>query len=151
MCYLLIITLAMTRTHATTQKNTLIEQFTNHISPIVLEDLGLILTPSSILASSSDMILQSVFLKLEKPEEPTRLCNMDCTPDLEAIQEMLTSRDEGCWIPHLVVPSSEDLQTLRKTIPKCVAACLMDHRCELITYDETSSTCILQTRADTTE
>ena len=113
-------------------------------SPMVHESLGLVLLPSSILAQSTSMVLQSVFLKLESPQPPSKMCNLACSPKIEEIRELLTPLD-GCWIEKMAVVKAgilEDLDGLE--IEVCCIRCLLNSLCGAITYDHSRKNCILR-------
>ena len=114
-------------------------------SPIVHENLGLVLLPSYILAQSTSTIFQSVFLKLESPRPPSKICDLECTPDVEVIKKMLRPQC-GCWISKMVVVRAGVLEEL--TIPAledCFIYCLLNGLCRAITYDNHNHNCILRT------
>ena len=115
-------------------------------NPVVKEELGLVLSPDKILASSSETIVQSVFMKIGLPKEPAVPC-LTCSPVLAELREIVQPLD-GCWIPRMVVPRSSLLNKLGSTsIVQCLNECLQHSLCELISYDASSETCYLQTNS----
>ena len=122
-----------------------INQFMTKMRPIVKTELGLVLTPDQILASSTDNILQSVFMKINRPKPPVAECNLDCVPDRDQIYAILNPPD-GCWIENMVVPEASRLDVVKGVDKEsCMIACLTNNLCEMMTYDPVKELCNLQT------
>ena len=123
------------------------EHIVSSAPPIVEENLGLVLLPSQILAHSTQNLYQSVFYKMDTPAIPTKVCNMSCTPDMSRILEMEDLQElSGCWVPKMRVMEASVLAvTLQSTIADCFIQCLVTQRCGMMTYDETSRKCWIQT------
>ena len=114
-------------------------------SPMVHEDLGLVLLPGNILAQSTSMILQSVFLKLESPRPPAKMCNLDCAPKIKKIRKLLTPLD-GCWIERMAVVQAGILEELSGLdLAECFTKCLLVSVCGAVTHDKGKRSCILRT------
>jgi len=119
--------------------------FVTSDSPIIHEELGVALLPHSILAQGTENIYQSIFLKLETPVSPTKVCNLQCTPNMTEVTKMVSPPD-GCWIEKMAVSRTTILQTESPmTREKCLVLCLVNSQCGVLTYDPETSTCIIQT------
>lgn len=116
-------------------------------SPIVKEELGIVLLPSNILAQSSENLYQSVFYKLETPMPPPSACTLPCNPDLERIKEIvLLNQNETCWNQMTIVKLSTIDITTEESEYECFLQCLLNLKCEVVSYDMTNKQCWTQDR-----
>ena len=114
-------------------------------SPIIHENLGVALLPSSLLAQGTENIYQSVFLTLESVTPPAKVCDLPCSPSSAVITQLTNSQD-ACWIDKMVIVKTSILsETERTSKGKCIVKCLADARCGAIAYDEENSQCITLT------
>ena len=116
-------------------------------SPIIVkEDIGVALLPSNILAQSTENIFQSVFYKVSKPRNPTGVCQLECSPNLNQIQDMVNFDEEnGCWGHKMHVFEASVLDLSRQATPaNCLIQCLTHSRCKMISYDPETEKCWLQ-------
>ena len=120
-------------------------QFIIEAQPIIYEELGTVLLPSEIIASSSSNIYQSIFLKIGIPQPPKRTCVLICLPKMETIATIVADKD-GCEIQKLQLPQLSYIRDINKvTKQDCYAECLKQENCGIISYDENKRICTLRT------
>ena len=123
-----------------------IEQFTT-AKPIIHEQIGLALIPTTIIASSTQNIYQSVYLKLDAPPSPEKTCNLKCLPNPNIIAAISSpGRNEGCWVDKLHFPTSALIEKLpQQTKQSCLTKCLQNQKCGVFSLDQTKGDCFLRT------
>ena len=118
--------------------------------PVVQEDLGVVLQPGKILATSESTIAQSIFFNLRKPRSPQRPCKVDCAPNVERLSRVIPPIEvspTSCWIPKMRVPMNSVRKSLKRdTLTLCLVECLHDTLCECLTYDSSVAECTLQNK-----
>ena len=122
------------------------EEFNDsEISPIVHEGLGLVMLPDKILAQSDERIFQSVFMKVFTPEDPDQVCNLECTPVLEKIEEFLTIKTNPCFVEKMQIFKTTIVgKIVTPTITHCFAECLQSTRCFMMSFSSVTGVCYLQ-------
>lgn len=117
----------------------------DNVMQMTKEELGIALIPDKILATSTENILQSVFLKIATPTQPAKACMLECTPDMTKIDSM-TRTNDVCWIPNLIPPKPSILEKISLSSPnECLARCLLNSLCGLLTFSSDTGICLLQT------
>ena len=120
-------------------------QFLSTTAQITKEELGLALIPDKLLATSTENILQSVFMKVAAPRPPEKVCELPCTPDMEKVTAM-TDRRHACWIEKLIPAKSSILERSDQDFTGgCLARCLLNPLCGLLSFDSSTGTCFIQT------
>ena len=121
------------------------EYLVTSATPIVHEDLGVVLLPARILAQSTENIFQSVFMTMPVPPKPSRACDTGCNPNVQEIKDTI-ELGGPCWIQKMAVVHSSIVEvTTQTSVAHCFAKCLINLRCGLITYDDQENMCTLQT------
>ena len=107
------------------------QRITSNIPVITIGDLGVVLTPSDLLASSSHNIYQSTFLKVDQPQWPKIPCADRCD---EAVMASI-----ACWENEEVyTPTYVAGRQVNRT--RCMRFCFERPACVGVSSKRNSST-----------
>ena len=78
---------------------------------------------------------------------PPSACTMPCSPDLKKIREIvLFNQNETCWHQMTIVKLSILDLTTEESEYECFLQCLLNLKCEAVSYDKATKKCWTQNR-----
>ena len=118
-------------------------QFYHTLQPVILEEIGVSLIPTKVLASGTSTLFQSIFLKVNVPTIPEMTCKRSCSPSDQALEKL--ANEKTCWSRKGFFDASSMKSTFKGiSLKECLKSCLKTEGCEVISIDEDN--CFLHTR-----